>query len=652
MSQPFQAEVRQLLDLVIHSLYTDREIFVRELVSNAADALEKLRHLQLTESTVYDAGLPLEIAITTDEEAGTFTIQDFGIGLTRDELQDHLGTIAKSGTKAFLAAAKEAAAAGQSTPPDLIGQFGVGFYSAFMVASQVAVHTHSWREDAEHLVWSSDGGGTYDIEPGEGLRRGAKIVLQLKDDAKEFAKADRIRSILRRYSSFVPFPILLNGERVNTVQALWRKRKEEVSEADYSEFYKFQAHAFDEPRSRLHFTADAPLSIHALLFVPQENPERLGLGRQEPGVALHCRKILIDAHPEHLLPPWLRFLKGVIDSDDLPLNVSRESMQDSALLRKLNQVITKRFLKHLDEEANRDEAKYREFYGTFAMFLKEGVITDHAHQESLAKLLRFESSSLDAGTLTSLAEVVSRLGQDAKEIPYLIGRDRATLEASPVLEAFKRRGREVLFLFDPVDELALSHLHSFQDKRLVAADSASIELDDIAGDAAGEALADERMTGLCDYLGGLLGGKVASVKASRRLADSPAVALNADPMFSPGLRRLLRHSGGGAGMDELTQVQLELNPRHPLVHKLAELQQSDPALAELIGTQLADNALLSGGFLEDPRTMVSRLQQVLERLAGVAPAEPAAPVESTAPAASAGPTEPSVEPAEPSKPAE
>lgn len=617
MSQPFQAEVRQLLDLVIHSLYTDREIFVRELVSNAADALEKLRHLQLTHADLVDPDRPLEISLTTDEEAGTFTLQDAGVGLTRAELQDHLGTIAKSGTKAFLQAARDAAASGESTPPDLIGQFGVGFYSAFMVAQKVSVYTRSWQADGESLLWTSDGGGAYDIESTDDVPRGAKIVIQLKDDAKEFANPNRLRGLLRRYSSFVPFPILLNGERVNTVQALWRKRKDDITDADYTEFYKFQAHAFDEPRSRLHFTADAPLSIHALLFVPQENTERLGLGRQEPGVALHCRKILIDAHPEGLLPPWLRFLRGVVDSDDLPLNVSRETMQDSALLRKLNQVITRKFLRHLEDEAKRDETKYREFYAAFHPFLKEGIITDHTHQAELAKLLRFESSALDAGTLTSLDEVVSRLGADAKEIPFLIGRDRATLEASPVLEAFRRRSREVIFLYEPVDELVLNHLGTFAEKRLASADRADFDLAEIADDAAGTPLPEEQMTGLCSHLATVLGARFAEVKASRRLADSPAVALNADAMFSPGLRRLLRQGSPDGEDAEGSRFHLEINPRHPLVHRIAELQASDPALADLLGAQLADNALLSAGFLEDPRTMVSRLQSLLERVAGV-----------------------------------
>ena len=281
----FQAETRQLLDIVIHSLYTEKEIFVRELVSNASDALEKLRHLQLTEKEVFDDRLPLEINLTTDDAAKTFTIQDFGLGMTRAELTENLGTIAHSGSKAFLKALGESGAKGTN----LIGQFGVGFYSAFMVAKRVRVFTHAWRAAEPGQVWESDGGGSYTIEESEGQRRGCKIVIELKDECAEFSQAARIEAVLRRYSSFVQFPINLNGKRVNTVQALWLRNKAEIKDEEYTEFYKFQAHAFDEPRLRLHFSADAPLAINALLFVPEENAERFGFVRAEPAVALYCR---------------------------------------------------------------------------------------------------------------------------------------------------------------------------------------------------------------------------------------------------------------------------------------------------------------------------------------------------------------------------
>jgi len=320
----FQAEISQLLDIVTHSLYTQKEIFIRELVSNASDALEKLRHTQLTEKDIFDDQLTLEINVTTDDKAKTITIQDFGIGMTRAELVENLGTIAHSGSKAFLKALGE----GGAKNSNLIGQFGVGFYAAFMVAKSVKVYSRSWKKDEPGHVWTSDGSGSYEIEESEGDRRGTKIVITLKDDAADFATDWKAKEILERYSAFVSFPINLNGKHVNTIQALWLRNKNEIKDEEYTAFYKFQAHAFDEPRYRLHFSADAPLAINALLFVPKENTEKLGFARLEPSVSLYCRKVMIDAKPKHLLPEWLRFLKGVVDSEDLPLNISRETMQD------------------------------------------------------------------------------------------------------------------------------------------------------------------------------------------------------------------------------------------------------------------------------------------------------------------------------------
>ena len=306
----FQAEIKQLLDIVIHSLYTEKEIFVRELVSNASDALEKLRHTQLTEKEVADDQLTLEINLTTDDKAKTLTIQDTGVGMTRDELVENLGTIAHSGSKAFLKALGE----GGAKNTNLIGQFGVGFYSAFMVAKTVKVYSRSWKTGEPGHVWSSDGSGSYEVEEVEGLTRGSKIVIELKDECSEYANDGRIKSILERYSAFVSFPVNLNGKHINTVTALWLRGKNEIKDEEYNEFYKFQAHAYEDPMLRLHFSADAPLAINALLFVPQENTEKMGLSRLEPAVSLYCRKVLIDAAPKDLLPEWLRFRKGGCDS--------------------------------------------------------------------------------------------------------------------------------------------------------------------------------------------------------------------------------------------------------------------------------------------------------------------------------------------------
>jgi TNF receptor-associated protein 1 len=601
----FQAEIKQLLDIVIHSLYTEKEIFVRELVSNASDALEKLRHLQLTEKDVYDDQLTLEINVTTDDKAKTITIQDFGVGMSREELVENLGTIAHSGSKAFLKALGESGAKNTN----LIGQFGVGFYSAFMVAKSVKVYTHSWRTGEAGQAWTSDGGGSYEVEESEGQRRGAKIVIELKDDCAEFSQEWRVKEILERYSAFVSFPINLNGKRINTVQALWLRNKNEIKEEEYTEFYKFQAHAYDEPRLRLHFSADAPLAINALLFVPKENTEKLGLSRLEPAVSLYCRKVLIDQKPKDILPEWLRFLKGVVDSEDLPLNISRETMQDKSLLDKLNKVITKRFLKFLEEEAKNRAEAYAEFYKEFGVFLKEGTALDFTHKDQLVKLLRFESSLTEKGKQTSLADYISRMQPDQKEIYYLVGPNRAAVESGPYLEGFKARNLEVLFCYEAVDEYVMNNVREFDGKKLAAADHADVKLADLPKPEG--SLNDDDVKTLTKWLKDTLGERVAEVKSSDRLVDSPVLALNADKMMSPHMRRMMK-AMNKEGADSPLRVNLEINPRHAVIKRLFENQTAQPEKAKLVAEQLLDNALISAGLLDDATSMVARLNKLLE----------------------------------------
>jgi TNF receptor-associated protein 1 len=601
----FQAEIKQLLDIVIHSLYTEKEIFVRELVSNASDSLEKLRHTQITEKEIFDDKLELEINVTTDDKAKTITIQDFGVGMTHAELVENLGTIAHSGSKAFLKALGE----NGTKNAGLIGQFGVGFYSAFMVAKQVRVYTPSWRASEPGQLWTSDGSGSYEIEESDGQRRGAKIVIELKDDCAEFAQDWKMKEILERYSAFVSFPINLNGKRVNTVQALWLRSKNEIKEEEYTEFYKFQAHAYDEPRLRLHFSADAPLAINALLFVPKENTEKLGLARTEASVALYCRKVLIDAKPKDLLPEWLRFLKGVVDSEDLPLNISRETMQDKALIEKLNKVITKRFLKFLEDEAKNRVEGYNEFYREFGVFLKEGAALDFTHKDALVKLLRFESSLTDKGKTTSLADYVTRMGADQKEIYYLVGPNRAAIESGPYLEGFKARSLEVLFCYEAVDEYVMNNVREFDGKKLTAADHADVKLSDLPKPEGALSEADTKT--LTQWLKETLGERVSEVKASDRLVDSPALALNADKFMSPQMRRMMKAMNKDGG-DSPLRVNLEINPRSAVMKRLFETHASAPEKARLVAEQILDNALISAGLLDDATPMVARLYKLLE----------------------------------------
>ena len=601
----FQAEIKQLLDIVIHSLYTEKEIFVRELVSNASDALEKQRHLSLTEKAIFDDKLELEINITTDDKAKTFTIQDFGIGMTQAELVENLGTIAHSGSKAFVKALGE----GDQKAAGLIGQFGVGFYSAFMVAKSVRVYTHSWRESEPGLLWSSDGAGSYAIEESPGERRGTKVVVELKDECAEFSQDWRVREIIEKYSAFVSFPINLNGKRINTVQALWLRGKNEIKDEEYDEFYKFQAHDSEKPRLRLHFSADAPLSINALLFVPKDNTEKMGLSRLEPAVALYCRKVLIDARPKDLLPEWLRFLKGVVDSEDLPLNISRETMQDRSLVEKLNRVITKRFIKFLDEESRDRPESYGEFYKEFGVFLKEGAALDFANKDAITKLLRFESSLTEKGKTTSLADYVSRMGPDQKDIYYLVGPSRDSIEAGPYIEGFRERNIEVLFCYETVDEYVMNNVREFDGKKLTAADHADVKLSEQP--KAEGSLPEDEVKALVGWLKESLGERVSEVRASDRLVDSPALALNADKFSSPHMRRIMKAMNKDGEQSPL-RVNLEINPHNAVIKRLASLRTEAPEKAKLVAEQILDNALISAGLLEDASGMVKRLYKILE----------------------------------------
>lgn len=601
----FQAEIQQLLDLVVHSLYTDREIFLRELISNASDSMEKLRHIESTEKDIQDAGAELRIEITADKEAGTLTIQDYGIGMTREELVKNLGTIAHSGTKAFLQSVKESG----DKSANMIGQFGVGFYSAFMVADEVQVFTRSWEKDGEGLVWTSDGKTGYEIETAEDLPRGLKVVLKLKEDQKEYAEDSRVKHLVETYSNFVGFPVIIDGTRVNEVEALWLKNKKEISEDEYKAFYQFQAKAFDEPIYRLHFSTDVPIAINALIFVPSENPERMGFDKVEPGVALYCKKVLIDPNPKDLLPDWMRFLKGVIDSEDLPLNISRETMQDSALVRKLGSVISKRVIKMFGKEAKADPEKWQTFYKKFERFFKEGVATDYANKETLAKLLRFESSMSDEGKMTSLPEYVTRMKDGQEKIYFIIGANRGQIEASPYLEAFTKRGLEVIYFTDPVDEYVVESLGEFEGKKLQSVSQGGVELED--AEIEGESLSEDETTKLCEFLKEEFGDKVTKIESGKRLVDSPVIALVPQDGMTAQMRAMMKSMD--ENFDDAVKVELEINPRHSLVKKLATAMEDNPELARMVAGQMLDNALIGAGLLDDARDTVRRMNELMEK---------------------------------------
>ena len=618
-TRQFQAETRKVLDIVINSLYTERDIFVRELVSNAADALEKFRHQSLIEKVEFDAHVPLEIVIDCDDKKHTLTITDTGIGMTREELETNLGTIAHSGSQHFFEQLAEAA----KKDVNLIGQFGVGFYSVFMAAKQVRVQTRSWT-GGDGWEWASDGGGAYTIAPCSGLHRGTKIIIELKDDAHTYATKFTIERIIQQYSTFVPFPVKVEGKKVNTVQAIWSRSKGEITEEEYTEFYKFIATAVDEPLYRLHFSADAPLAINALVYVPRENFEVLGMGRMQPGVNLYCQKVLIDQHSESILPEWLRFLKGVVDSEDLPLNISRQSLQDNALVVKLRKVLTKRVIKFLAEEAERDSGKYLEFWKTFGIFLKEGVTSDFEHRAELAKLLRFESSVSEPGQMISLDEYVGRMREGQDKIYYINGPSRAAVEYGPYVEMFRKRGVEIFYTLEPIDDFVLNHLGEYEGKKLVSADRADLALPESAQTAtdaetdtdSGAPLEKDVVDKLCAFMKEILGERVQEVKASSRLVDSPAMIVNVDGYMTSSMERILKASGQTETFGMGMKKDMEINAASPLIKKLATLREDDAAFAADLVEQMYDNAMIQAGLLVNPMEMVRRNYRILERAAG------------------------------------
>uniref|UniRef100_A0A8B9S0C1 TNF receptor associated protein 1 n=1 Tax=Accipiter nisus TaxID=211598 RepID=A0A8B9S0C1_9AVES len=507
----FQAETKKLLDIVARSLYSEKEVFIRELISNGSDALEKLRHRLMAEGKA----LPeMEIHLQTDSGKGTITIQDTGVGMTQEELVSNLGTIARSGSKAFLDALQSQAEASSK----IIGQFGVGFYSAFMVADKVEVFSQSAEPGSPGYHWSSDGSGMFEIAEASGVRTGTKIIIHLKEDCKEFANEDRVKEVVTKYSNFISFPLYLNGRRINTLQALWMLDPKDIGEWQHEEFYRFIAQAYDKPRYVLHYKTDAPLNIRSIFYVPEQKPSMFDISRElGSSVALYSRKILIQTKAADILPKWLRFLRGVVDSEDIPLNLSRELLQESALIRKLRDVLQKRLIKFFIDQSKKDPEKYAKFFEDYGVFMREGIVTiaEQDVKEDIAKLLRYESSALPAGQLTSLTDYASRMKAGSRNIYYLCAPNRHLAEHSPYFEAMKKKDMEVLFCYEQFDELTLLHLREFDKKKLI-----SVETDIVVDhykeekfeESPAERLTEKEAEDLMAWMRNALGSRVTGVK--------------------------------------------------------------------------------------------------------------------------------------------
>ncbi len=606
----FKAETQQLLNILIHSLYKDREVFLRELLSNASDALNRLRFEMLTNQDVLDPGAPLEIRISADKDKRLLTIRDTGIGMTREEIIESLGTIAQSGARRFLEVARQK----QPDFAGVIGQFGVGFYSVFMVAESVRVTSRSFRKEAEAVTWRATGEDHFEVGPAEMSERGTKIEITLKEDALEFADPFRIRNIIHKHSDYIAFPIYVGDDDkpVNKQTSLWRTPKADLSDTQYNDFYRQLTLDFDEPMLRLHYVTDAPVQLYALLYVPAKRERGIFSLRKDDGLKLYSRNILIDEYNKDLLPDYLRFVQGVVDSEDLPLNVSRETVQSSGLMPKLKRVLTNQVMKELENLARNDAEKYNTFWQEFGVFLKQGIATAPHETEALHPLLRFKTS-LHPETWSSLEEVTQRLPSGENIIYYLVGDDPKSLLRSPHLEYFQKQGREVLLLTDPMDSFMLMGLRRYKDYELKNAAQAKIETPEKADEAApAEKLPEADFAALVERFKAVLGERVSDVRPSQRLTQSVARLVDPEDALEPELQRVYRYLGKDF---EAPKKILELNPSHALLKNLLRLENGSPLQTAII-EQVYDNALLVEGLHPNPASIAERVQQIMEAALG------------------------------------
>ncbi|MDP5218042.1 molecular chaperone HtpG [Ruegeria sp. 2205SS24-7] len=604
----FQTEVGQLLEIVAGSLYSNREVFLRELVSNASDACDKLRYAALTDASLApseDFAITLEI----DTKAKTLSISDNGIGMNHADLLETLGTIAKSGTGAFIEALK----ADDQDKPGLIGQFGVGFYSAFMVASRVDVVTRKAGE-TEAWLWSSDGKGEFSIEPTERATNGTTVTLHLKKDAKEFAEEARIRHIIKTYSEHIGFPVKLGAETLNAAEALWTRPAKDISEEQYAEFYRHTSHAFDAPWHVMHNKVEGTLNHTSLLFVPSTQPFDLFEPERKSHVKLYVNRVFISETTDDLIPAYLRFLRGVVDSQDLSLNVSREMLQTDPQLAKIKTSITKKVLNELKKKTRKAPEEYAEFWGNFGAVLKEGLVEDAALRDRILEVCRFASTG--TSELTSLADYVTRMKEGQESIFYIAGEDAAKLAQSPHLEGFKAKGVEVLLLSDHVDEFWLQHITEFEGKPFKSITRGAADIDEIKADETQTENEKPEEADLSDLIAAIkteLGEVVKDVRPSKRLTDSPVCLIADDGDMDVNLERLLKRHGQ---LQHGAPRVLELNPSHAIISKLAERAKeqgaSDDDLLKDAAHLLLDQArIVEGEAPIDPSAFARRMGTVL-----------------------------------------
>tara|TARA_Y100001949_G_scaffold136672_1_gene118286 strand:+ start:340 stop:2229 length:1890 start_codon:yes stop_codon:yes gene_type:complete len=605
----YQAEMQKLLEILVHSLYTEREIFLRELVSNASDALSKVQLTTLTEEKVLNKNAELQVTITFDEDKRMIVIDDSGCGMTKDELVENLGTIANSGTLKFL----QQSQAENKSVENLIGQFGVGFYSVFMVADRVELTTRSWQVDGQAWQWSSEGGGQYEIIPVDYEQRGTRVKVFLKEDAKEFCSEWRLESIIKKYSNYLPFPVKVKDKTINQVKAIWTQSKSEVKDDEYKEFYKQISHGQQEPFHHLHFNIDAPIQYYALLYFPESVGNEVLYARESKDIALYAQKVLIQSGNTHLLPSYLRFVQGVVDSEDLPLNVSRESVQKNALIEKINNSLTLRVLKELQLIADQNVGKYGKFWQQYGTLLKEGVSSDFKNKKRLMDLLRFNSSiSEDSSMDVTLKDYVSRMREEQKDIFYVTGGSREAILHNPNLEYFRKQGLEVLFLTDHIDDFMVTDMREYDGKSLKNISQGDIDgINDNDMSAPESSLSKEEKSDILAFFKKQLKDRVNDVTDSKRLVDSPCSLVTPKDGMTAQMEKMMKM------MDQKFKGEkrnLEVNMSHPIIQNLSEILQKNKKHPFLIDSveQLYDNSLLVEGLLENPVQILSRYQKFIE----------------------------------------
>jgi molecular chaperone HtpG len=605
---PFKAETRQLLDILIHSLYTEREIFLRELISNASDALTRMNFEIQKNRDILDPDVELAITISADAQAGSLTISDTGIGMTSDELIENLGTIAHSGARVFVKAAEE----GVKDITDIIGQFGVGFYSAFMVAEWIKVISRSQRPESSAASWFCTGEDTFIVEPAQKIDRGTSVIIKLKEDAKEFSQENRLREVIKKHSDFIPFPIYLGEkkEQANRQIALWRQAPRKVEKKDYEEFYHQLTLDFSTPLTHIHLSVDAPVQMYAVLFIPTKSERNMFSIRKEDGVKLYSCNVLIQEYCRDVLPEYYRFIQGVVDTEDLPLNVSRETIQANRIMVNLKKLITSKVTSSLEKLATDEPENYSKFWDEYGRFIKEGVAIEQTEPEHLYPLLRFHTANF-INTWSSLDDYIGRMNSNQKDIYYILGDDERSIIYSPHLDIIKKYGFDVLLLTEPVDPFLIVRVSKYKDHDLVNISSPDIKLPTLNNEPEAErkpSLDPSEWVSLIERFKSQLGDKVTNVRMTDRLSESPARLVDQEGVPNQEMQRLYRM------VQEDYQIPkkiLELNIAHPMLIQLSLLPQ-DSELGHMIIDQIFEDALLIEGLHPDPAGMIERIQKIME----------------------------------------